>query len=132
MTALKLPMNRAFLVLAATAFLFAGCVQDSAPQYSLTGSEAGIFRSANAGRPIAVSEIKGMDERQLAATFGAARLDRKDATSRVLRSQSDACTMFVYLSGSRAQYVDAYDPQLRPLINVDACAGSVAAQRRAA
>ena len=124
-------MNRAFLAIAAIALLLPGCVQESPPQYSLTGTEAGIFRSANAGRPIAVSDIKGMDERQLTATFGAARLDRKDATSRVLRYQSDACTMFVYLSGSRAQYVDAYDPQLRPLINVDACAGSVAAQRRA-
>jgi hypothetical protein len=77
-----------------------------------------------------VSEIKAMDERQLTATFGRATLDRKDATSRVLRYQSDGCTMFVYLSGTRAQYVEAYDPQLRPLINVDACAGSVAAQRR--
>ncbi len=125
-------MIRAFLTIAATALLLVGCVQDSAPQYSLTGNEVGIFRSANAGRPIAVSDIKGMDERQLAATFGAARLDRKDATSRVLRYQSDGCTMFVYLSANRAQYVEAYDPQLRPLINVDACAGSVAAQRRAA
>ncbi len=125
-------MIRAFLVLAATALLLAGCVQDSAPQYALTGNEAGIFRTANAGRPIAVSDIKGMDERQLAATFGVARLDRKDATSRVLRYQSDGCTMFIYLSANRAQYVEAYDPQLRPLINVDACAGSVAAQRRAA
>jgi hypothetical protein len=131
MTALKLPMTRALLACAAASLLLAGCVQEAAPQYSLTGSETGIFRSANAGRPIAVSEIKGMDERQLTATFGAARLDRKDATSRVLRYQSDACTMFVYLSGSRARYVDAYDPQLRPLVNVDACAGSVAAQRRA-
>jgi hypothetical protein len=118
-------MNRALLA-AATSFALAGCVNDSAPQYSLTGNESG----ANAGRPIAVSEIKAMDERQLTATFGRATLDRKDATSRVLRYQSDGCTMFVYLSGTRAQYVEAYDPQLRPLINVDACAGSVAAQRR--
>jgi hypothetical protein len=125
-------MIRALPAYAAASLLLAGCVQEAAPQYSLTGSETGIFRSANAGRPIALSEIRGMDERQLTATFGAARLDRKDATSRVLRYQSDACTMFVYLSGSRAQYVDAYDPQLRPLVNVDACAGSVAAQRRAA
>jgi hypothetical protein len=35
------------------------------------------------------------------------------------------------MSGPRASYVDAYDPQLRPLVNVDQCAGSVAAQRRA-
>jgi hypothetical protein len=123
-------MNRAFLAVAATSLGLAGCVNDSAPQYSLTGNESGIFRTANAGRPITVSEIKGMDERQLTATFGPARLDRKDAASRVLRYQSDGCTMFVYMSGPRAQYVEAYDPQLRPLVNVDACAGSVAAQRR--
>jgi hypothetical protein len=123
-------MNRALLAAAATSLGLAGCVSNSAPQYSLTGNESGIFRTANAGRPIAVSEIKAMDERQLAATFGPARLDRKDAASRVLRYQSDGCTMFVYMSGQRAQYVEAYDPQLRPLINVDACAGSVAAQRR--
>src|SRR5471032_2243226 len=82
-------MTRALLACAAASLLLAGCVTESAPQYSLTGSETGIFRSANAGRPIAVSEIKGMDERQLTATFGAARLDRKDATSRVLRYQSE-------------------------------------------
>jgi hypothetical protein len=128
-------MNRALLAAAATslalALPLAGCVSDQAPQYSLTGNESGVFRTANAGRPIAVSTIKGMDENQLAATFGAARLDRKDAATRVLRYQSDGCSLFVYMSGPRAQYVEAYDPQLRPLINVDACAGSVAAQRRA-
>src|SRR5258708_20695590 len=110
-------MNRALLAAAATSLGLAGCVSDSAPQYSLTGSESGVFRTANAGRPIAVSEIKGMDEGQLTATFGPAKLDRKDAASRVLRYQSDGCTMFIYMSGPRAQYVDAYDPQLRPLIN---------------
>jgi len=124
-------MNRALLAAAATSLILAGCVSNQAPQYSLTGNETGIFRSANAGRPIAVSTIKGMDERQLTATFGAARLDRKDAATRVLRYQSDGCSLFVYMSGPQAQYVEAYDPQLRPLINVDACAGSVAAQRRA-
>lgn len=109
--------------------LLAGCVSDSQPQYSLTGGEVGIFRSANAGRPIPVSQIKGMEEKQLIATFGAPQLDRKDATTRVLRFQSDACTLFVYMSANRAQYVDSYDPQLRPLMNTDQCAGSVAAQR---
>ena len=125
-------MNRVLLAAAATslALALAGCVNDQAPQYSLTGNETVVFRTANAGRPIAVSTIKGMDENQLAATFGAARLDRKDAATRVLRYQSDGCSLFVYMSGPRAQYVEAYDPQLRPLINVDACAGSVAAQRR--
>jgi hypothetical protein len=125
-------MNRVFFSIAAISLVLSGCVSDQPPQYSLSGGETGIFRSANAGRPIAVSNIKGMDEAQLRATFGAATLDRKDAASRVLRYQSDACTLFVYLSGPRAHYVDAYDPQLRPLVNVDACAGSVAAQRRAA
>jgi hypothetical protein len=123
-------MNRALLAAAATSLVLAGCVNDSAPQYSLTGNESGIFRTANAGRPIAVSQIEKMDEGQLTATFGRATLDRKDAASRVLRYQSDGCTLFVYMSGPKAQYVEAYDPQLRPLINVDACAGSVAAQRR--
>ena len=124
-------MKSALPGLAAACLLLGGCVSNSTPQYSLTGNETGVFRTANAGRPIAVSEIKGMDEGQRTATFGPAKLDRKDAASRVLRYQSDGCTMFVYISGTRAQYVDAYDPQLRPLINVDACAGSVAAQRRA-
>jgi hypothetical protein len=123
-------MNRALLATAATSLALAGCVSNSAPQYSLTGNENGVFRTANAGRPIAVSDIKAMDERQLTTTFGPAKLDRKDAASRVLRYQSDGCMMFVYMSGPRPQYVEAYDPQLRPLINVDACAGSVAAQRR--
>ena len=123
-------MNRALLAVAVTSLALAGCVNDSAPQYSLTGNESGIFRTANAGRPIAVSQIEKMDEGQLTATFGRATLDRKDAASRVLRYQSDGCTLFVYMSGPKAQYVEAYDPQLRPLINVDACAGSVAAQRR--
>jgi hypothetical protein len=121
---------RAVLLALVGAFLLAGC-NASTPEYSLTGNETGIFRSNNAGRPIPVSQIKGMDERQLIATFGAPGLDRKDATSRVLRYQSDGCTMFVYMTGDRAQYVDSYDAQLRPLINTDQCAGSVAAQRRA-
>jgi hypothetical protein len=123
-------MKPAFLLLSAL-LLLGGCVE-SAPQYSLTGGEQGIFRSANAGRPIAVSQIKDMTEAQLRATFGAPALDRRDAATRVLRYQSDACSLFVYLSNDRVQYVEANDLQLRPLINTDQCAGSVAAQRRAA
>lgn len=122
-------MRSAFPALAG-ALLLAAC-NASTPEYSLTGNETGVFRSQNAGRPIPISQIKGMDERQLIATFGAPELDRKDASTRVLRYQSDGCTMFVYLKGDRADYVDSYDPQLRPLINTDQCAGSVAAQRRA-
>ena len=117
-------------LLLGTAVLAGGCVQ-SEPQYSLTGGEQGVFHTQNAGRPIPVSQIKGMDEKQLLATFGKPVLDRRDAATRVLRYQSDGCSLFVYMSGPQAQYVEAYDPQLRPLINVDACAGSVAAQRRA-
>ena len=100
------------------------------PQYSLTGGEQGVFRSSNPGRAILVSTIKGMDENQLKATFGAPALDRRDGQTRVLRYQSDGCSLFVYVSAGRAQYTDAYDPQLRPLANADQCAGSVAAQRR--
>ncbi len=123
-------MKQAFLAFAA-ALLLGGCVSDSSPQYSLTGGEQGVFRSANAGRPIPASQIKGMDEGQLRTTFGAPLLDRKDGPMRVLRYQSDGCSLFVYVSAGRAQYTDAYDPQLRPLSNTDQCAGSVAAQRRA-
>jgi len=123
-------MKSAFLALAVT-LLLGGCVSDGAPQYSLTGGEQGVFRSANPGRAIPVSQIKGMDDRQLQATFGAPALDRKDGSMRVLRYQSDGCSLFVYVTAGRAQYTDAYDPQLRPLANTDQCAGSVAAQRRA-
>ncbi len=123
-------MKSAFWALAA-ALLLGGCVSESTSQYSLSGNEQGIFHSANAGRPIPLSQIKGMDERQLRATFGLPALDRKDSTTRVLRYQSDACSLFVYLSNDRAQYADAYDLKLRPLMNTDQCAGSVAAQRRA-
>lgn len=114
----------------ALAFVLGGCVTDSAPSYSLAGGETGVFRSANPGRAIPVSQIKGMDERQLLATFGAPQLDRKDASTRVLRYQSDACTLFVFVSANQAQYADAYDPHLRPLSPIDQCAGSVAAQKR--
>jgi len=113
----------------AALLLLGGCVSDAAPQYSLIGDEKGVFRSANAGRPIPPDQIKGMDESQLQATFGAPVLDRKDAASRVLRYQSDACVLFVYVSASRATFADAYDLQMRQLA-VDQCAGSVAAQKR--
>ena len=115
---------------AASSLLVAGCVTSSEPNYSLSSGETGIFRSTNAGRPIPVSSIKGMDERQLQATFGPPALDRRDGPVRALRYQSDACSLFVYVSGGKAQHTEAYDPQLRPLINVDQCAGSVAAQKR--
>ena len=110
------------------AFLLAGCVE-STPQYSLASGETGVFQSANPGRAIPFSQIKGMDERQLTATFGAPKLDRRDAASRVLRYSSDACVLFIYVSGTQAEYADAYDPQMRS-IPTDRCAGSVAAQKR--
>lgn len=119
------------LVALAAAFLLGGCVSDSGnPQYSLTGGEQGVFRSANAGRAIPVAQIKGMDESQLKATFGVPALDRKDGPMRAMRYQSDGCSLWVYVSAGRASYAEAYDPQLRPLASADQCAGSVAAQKR--
>jgi hypothetical protein len=126
-------MKKAFGALALV-LLVGGCLTDSGPQYSLAGGEKGVFVSRNPGTPIALDRIKGMDEQQLATTFGAASLDRKDEPARVLRYQSDACTLFVSLyrrNGAtwRAEFADAYDTHLRPL-PADQCAGSVAAQKR--
>ncbi len=126
-------MKKTFGALAFILFL-GGCVTDSSPQYSLASGEKGVFTSRNPGTPIPLDRIKGMDEQQLATTFGGAALDRKDGPSRVLRYQSDACTLFVSLysrNGTpwRAEFADAYDTYLRPL-PPDQCAGSVAAQKR--
>jgi hypothetical protein len=120
--------------LLAAGLLVGGCVGDSPPQYSLSGGEKGVFSSRNAGSPIPLDRIKGLDENQLAALFGTGALDRKDDPARALRYQSDACVLFVYLyrrSGTawRAEFADAYDLHLRPL-PVDQCAGSVAAQKK--
>jgi hypothetical protein len=115
--------------------LLAGCTTgSSAPQYSLTGGEKGVFSSRNAGSPIPLDRIKGLDEAQLATLLGSGVLDRKDDPARAMRYQSDACVLFVYLyrrSGTawQAEFADAYDLQLRPL-PVDQCAGSVAAQKK--
>jgi len=114
--------------LALAAFLLTACVE-SAPRYSLAGGETGVFRSANPGRAISVGQITGMDERQITATFGPPKLNRRDAATRVLRYSSDGCVLFIYVNGPKAQYADAYDPQMRP-IPADQCAGSVAAQKR--
>lgn len=126
-------MKKAFGALTVI-LLLGGCVTNSSPQYSLAGGETGVFTSRNPGTPIPLDRIKGMDEQQLATTFGAAALDRKDDPARVLRYQSDACTLFVSLyrrDGTvwRAEFADAYDTHLRPL-PPDQCAGSVAAQKR--
>ena len=114
-----------------------GCVTGTQQQYVLTGGETGVFKSANAGRPIPIDRIKGLDEAQIAALFGVPALDRKDGPARLLRYQSDGCMLFItlYRNGGttwRASYADAYDTHLRPLPTVDQCAGSVAAQKRTA
>jgi hypothetical protein len=126
-------MKKAFGPLALV-LLLGGCVTDPSPQYSLGGGETGVFTSRNPGMPIPLDRIKGMDEQQLATMFGAAALDRKDEPARVLRYQSDACTLFVslYRRGGapwRAEFADAYDTHMRPL-PADQCAGSVAAQKK--
>jgi hypothetical protein len=118
----------------ASLLLLTGCVSDQSPQYSLTGGEKGVFSSRNAGSPISLDRIKGLDETQLVTLFGAGALDRKDDPARAMRYQSDACVLFVYLyrkdgTAWRAEFADAYDLHLRPL-PVDQCAGSVAAQKR--
>jgi hypothetical protein len=114
--------------------LVTGCNSDSPPQYSLAGGEKGVFSSRNAGSPIALDRIKGLDEGQLVALLGTGALDRKDDPARALRYQSDACVLFVYLyrkggTAWQAEFADAYDLHLRPL-PVDQCAGSVAAQKK--
>jgi len=114
------------LVLAA--LLLAAC-NDEAPRYALGTGETGVFRSANPGRPIPLTQIKGMDEGQVMTTFGKPDLDRRDAATRTLRYHSDGCTLFVYMTNERAQFADALDPQMRPL-PPDQCAGSIAAQKR--
>jgi hypothetical protein len=108
--------------------LLTGCVEQ-APRYALSSGEVGVFRSANAGRPVPLATIKGMDEGQVLATFGKPDLDRRDAATRTLRYHSDGCTLFVYMTNNRAEFADALDPQMRPL-PLDACAGSVATQKR--
>ena len=116
---------------AAPLLLLAGCLgaEQPPPQYTLTGGEKGVFQSRNAGSPIPLDRIRGMSEQDVVATFGSPVLDRKDTGTRVLRYQSDACTLFVFVQANRAQYADAHDTYLRPL-PVDQCAGSVAAQKR--
>lgn len=127
-------MKLGFGVLASI-MLLGGCVTDSGPpQYSLAAGEKGVFSSRNAGSPIPLDRIKGLDETQLTALLGSGVLDRKDDPARALRYQSDACVLFVYLyrrngTAWRADFADAYDLHLRPL-PVDQCAGSVAAQKR--
>src|SRR5260370_9549896 len=111
-------MKRAFGALAVLLHL-GGCVTDTGPQYSLTGGEKGVFTSRNAGTPIPLDRIKGLDEAQLAATFGTGVLDRKDDPARAMRYQSDASSLFVYLyrpdgTAWKAEDSDAYDLQFLP------------------
>lgn len=118
----------------ASILLLGGC-QTGNQQYSLSGGEKGVFNSRNAGSPISQDRLKGLDEAQLSALLGAPQLDRKDGPARVLRYQSDGCTLFVSMyqrDGQpwRAEFADAYDTQLRSLAPPDQCAGSIAAQKR--
>lgn len=118
----------------ASVVLLTGCQTGGSQDYSLGAGEKGVFSSRNAGSPIPPERIKGLDETQLVALFGAPQLDRKDGPARVLRYQSDACTLFVSMyqrggQGWRAEFADAYDTHLRPL-PPDQCAGSVAAQKK--
>lgn len=119
------------LLRAAPVLLLTSCLgtAEPPPQYTLTGGEKGVFQSRNAGSPIALERIKGMSEQDVVTTFGAPVLDRKDTGTRVLRFQSDACTLFIFVTANRAQFADAHDTHLRPL-PVEQCAGSVAAQKR--
>jgi hypothetical protein len=120
-------MKRSLLLLP---LLIVACTTEQAPQYALAGGEKGVFSSRQAGSPISLESIKGKSEQELATLFGAASLDRRDGQTRVLRYQSDACTLFVYVTGGRASFVDAYDTHLRPLAPPDQCAGSVSAQKK--
>ena len=126
-------MRSAFGALAAI-LLLGGCQTGGTQEYSLGAGEPGVFSSRNAGSPIPADRIKGLDEPQLVALFGAPQLDRKDGTARVLRYKSDACTLFISMyqrdgQPFKAEFADAYDTQLRPL-PPDQCAGSIAAQKK--
>src|SRR3954471_9961553 len=102
---------------AAATFLLlgAGCTTSSSPPpYALTGVEKGVFSSRNAGSPIPLDRLKGLDEAQLATLLGSGALDRKDEPARALRYQSDACTLFVFMyrrggAAWQAESADAYD-----------------------
>lgn len=127
-------------VLALCAFPLAACVSDSSggrtvSQYSLTSAEPGVFASSNAGQPIPLETVRGMDERRVAQTFGRPVFTREDGPSRLLRFRSDACDLdlFLYQTGGgwQVRHAEARDPRLRTL-PVNRCAGSVAAQRRTA
>ena len=127
-------MKRALAALALLLLLEACTTTSGSSQYALGDSEHGVFSSRNAGSPISLDRIKGLDETQLGVMFGAGQLDRKDDPARALRYQSDACVLFVYLyrrngGAWKAEFADAYDLKLRPL-PVDQCAGSVAAQKK--
>ena len=67
--------------------LITGCNADGPPQYSLATGEKGVFSSRNAGSPIPLDRIKGLDETQLASLFGAGALDRKDDPARAMRTR---------------------------------------------
>lgn len=130
------------IVVAVASLALAACPQAGPPptgggqQYSLTDTRPGTFSTSNAGRPIAAEQMRAMGEDEVLRTFGRPALDRTEEPARVMRFHSDGCTLFVSLyregGGWRVRHADAYDPQLRRLASADACAGSVAAQRRSA
>ncbi|MGE0421487.1 MAG: hypothetical protein AB7O88_04445 [Reyranellaceae bacterium] len=131
---------RRLAVLALSALSLAACVSDSSggrsvSQYSLSSADPGVFKSSNAGQPIALESLRGMNERQVAQTFGRPVFTRDDGPSRLLRFRSDACDLdlFLYQTGGgwQVRHAEARDPQLRSL-PVHRCAGSVAAQKRTA
>lgn len=128
------------VALALSALSLAACVSDasggrSVSQYSLSTADPGVFSSSNAGQPIALETVRGMNERQIAQTFGRPVFTREDGPSRLLRFRSDACDLdlFLYQTGAgwQVRHAEARDPRLRPL-PVNRCAGSVAAQKRTA
>ena len=126
-------MKSAFGALALI-LLLGGCVTDSGPQYSLTGGEKGVFTSRNAGTPIPLDRIKGLDEAQLAATVRHRRARSQGRSGPrhalpVRRLQPVRLSLPPGRHPWKAEYADAYDLQLRPL-PVDQCAGSVAAQKK--
>lgn len=104
-------------------------------QYSLSTADRGVFSSSNSGQPIPIDALRGMDERRVVQTFGRPVFTREDGPSRLWRFRSDACDLdlFLYQAGGgwQVRHAEARDPRLRAL-PVDRCAGSVAAQRRAA
>ena len=95
----------------------------------------GTLYSRTPGRPLSLASIQGQDEDGLRRLFGRPQLVRDEGQAQVWKFRSDGCTLHVFMyrngAGYAARHVEALDPQLRPLSDVAACAGSVQAQRSA-